>query len=137
MRTSVSLLAAVMALGLATARADIPQWCKTLGGEAAANSPSCQEPVGACEQLDTEAIEHRGTWLAARKSTKSTGLRQTANGQGGVSSGVQTTARAKLNRALEHETSAQLGYRGVIARMKHEGCDTPYANDWQDPMLSG
>ena len=63
-------LAAVLTLGFATAHAHgwtKPNWCKTLGGEAAANSPSCQEPTGPCHDMEVEAGHLVGAWSVGRK----------------------------------------------------------------------
>ena len=60
---TASLIAAV-ALSVATiVHADVPNWCKTLGVEAAANSPSCQERTGPCALLSSEAVRLYADWM--------------------------------------------------------------------------
>ena len=144
--------------------AEVPRWCATIGGEAAANSPSCQEPTGPCAQLAAKARKLTGAWLAGQNVTRSSGIRantQMRNGVpriiasyekkpaarvGGEDAKARTLERlwtlyhrerAKLDHAEAEIAYAITGYRTLIARMKREGCDTPYTNDWQDPMLSG
>ena len=78
------MLAGLLTLGLTTAHADIPQWCKTLGGETAANSPACQEPTGQCSQLAAQARKLAGEWLKGKNVVKSPGVRANTQMRGGV-----------------------------------------------------
>ena len=87
MRVSILLPAALvglLSLDLTTAHAVVPQWCKTLGGEAAANSPSCQEPTGQCTQLAAQARNLAGEWLKGKNVVKSPGVRANTQMRGGA-----------------------------------------------------
>ena len=70
MLTRVSILLPALLAGALTVAnsvdAEVPRWCATIGDEARANTPSCQEPTGdakICQDLGAEAQKIHADWM--------------------------------------------------------------------------
>ena len=123
----------LLVLGLAAAHADVPNWCKTLGGEAVANSPSCQEPIGPCHDMDVESRQLRSDWhvghdyLSRQRYNRSITVRD-SDALRAVSSSAQ--ARSMVSRAESR-------FPQLIDAMVAHDCELPIGVDesYTHPVL--
>ena len=123
LRTSLAtILSAVLTFSLTAAHAHgwtMPNWCKTLGGEVAANSPSCQEPAGPCHDMEVEAGQLAGSWSIGRKYLQ----RQRYNRPITVRDSNALRAVSSTSHAQSMISRAESRFPQIIDRSIAHGCD--------------
>lgn len=139
MRVFPALLFGLLTLGLATAHAEVPSWCATVGAEVRANTPSCQEPTGEskiCRDLGAEAQrlfvdwKHGDAYLRDARYGRTTTVRSAWGSQ----VRDQSEAAALVQRA-------EARYPALLDAMVQRDCrdDIPVGvqHGWSNDVLLG